>query len=344
MPKANEIPHVKTVRSKGRTYYYFNTGVRNPKGVPIYKRLPDIRADHFGDVYAAYKAGRTKRESVDPTLTIEQFIGLFESSPKFQSYAKGTQRVYSINLRRIEANFPEAPAEEIDSTDIARLLASLGTNVGAANLALSVVGSLYKWGRTKKVIHKKCDPTEGLEHEKMGEHEPWPEHILDAALECDKERVKLATHLLFYTGQRIGDVCAMRWTDIRDGRLEVRQKKTGKELSIPLHAELAALLDTTPRRALTILSTHDGRPLTDGTIRTELQAFVKERFKLHIVPHGLRKNAVNAILEAGCSTAETSSVTGQSLQMVEHYAKKRNQKRLSSAAILQWEKAERNVR
>lgn len=343
MPKVSEIPHVKTVRSKGRLYYYFNTGVRNDKGTPIYKRLPDIKADHFGDVYAAFKAGRTKRESIDPTLTIEAFIALFERSPKFARYAEGTKRVYTIHLRRLEANFPDAPAEEIDSTDIARLIASFGTNVGAANLALSVVGSLYKWGRKGKVIHGKCDPTDGLEHEKMGEHEPWPEHILESALMTDNARVKLATHLLFYTGQRIGDVCAMRWSDIRDGRLEVKQQKTGRELSIPLHAELAELLNKTPRRSLTILSTHDGKPITGNTIRLELQTYVKELFKLHIVPHGLRKNAVNAILEAGCSVAETSAVTGQSLQMVEHYAKKRNQKRLSSSAILQWENAGRNV-
>jgi hypothetical protein len=55
------------------------------------------------------------------------------------------------------------------------------------------------------------------------------------------------------------------------------------------------------------------------------------------VPHGLRKNAVNALLEAGCSAAEAASISGQSLQMVEHYAKQRAQARLADAAVLKWQ-------
>lgn len=53
--------------------------------------------------------------------------------------------------------------------------------------------------------------------------------------------------------------------------------------------------------------------------------------------HGLRKNAVNTLLEVGCSVAETAAISGQTLQMVEHYAKQRNQSVLASAAVLKWE-------
>jgi len=40
--------------------------------------------------------------------------------------------------------------------------------------------------------------------------------------------------------------------------------------------------------------------------------------------HGLRKSAVVFLLEAGCSDAETASITGQSRRIVEHYAKQVN--------------------
>ncbi|PPD28690.1 MAG: hypothetical protein CTY20_09140 [Hyphomicrobium sp.] len=55
--------------------------------------------------------------------------------------------------------------------------------------------------------------------------------------------------------------------------------------------------------------------------------------------HGLRKSAVVFLLEAGCSDAETAAITGQSRDMVEHYAKHVNQKRLTALAILKWESA-----
>lgn len=339
MPKGADIPHVKRVRAKGRDYYYFNTGVRNDKGATIYKRLPDIKAPHFGDTLAAYKAGRTKRTALSPFLTLEAFIDMYERSPAYADLAAGTKRIYNIHLRAIEKAFPNAPAEDLNSTDVASMIAMMGNARGAMNLRLSVVGALYKWGRTKKVIHPDCEPTKGLEPEKMGEHEPWPEPILIAALASDKPRVKLATHLLFYTGQRIGDVCALRWSDIRDDRIELKQQKTGRELSIPIHSALAEILAQTPRRALTIITSLDGKPILPNAIRVEMQAFIKEAFGVKLVPHGLRKNAVNALLEAGCSTAETAAITGQSLQMVEHYAKGRNQRHLASAAVLKWEKA-----
>ena len=59
-----------------------------------------------------------------------------------------------------------------------------------------------------------------------------------------------------------------------------------------------------------------------------------------LVFHGLRKSAVVFLLEAGCSDAETASITGQSRDMVEHYAKQVNQRRLAAAAILKWEAAD----
>ena len=48
-------------------------------------------------------------------------------------------------------------------------------------------------------------------------------------------------------------------------------------------------------------------------------------------------HTVNALLEVGCSTAEVAAITRQSFQMVEHYARDRDQELLGSAAILEWE-------
>jgi hypothetical protein len=53
--------------------------------------------------------------------------------------------------------------------------------------------------------------------------------------------------------------------------------------------------------------------------------------------HGLRKSAVVMLLEAGCTDAEVSAITGQSREMVEHYALQVNEKKLAAAAILKWE-------
>jgi hypothetical protein len=66
-------------------------------------------------------------------------------------------------------------------------------------------------------------------------------------------------------------------------------------------------------------------------------AALRER---RLVFQGLRKSAVVFLLEAGCTEAETAAITGQSRDMVEHYAKQVNQKRFAAAAILKWEAAD----
>ena len=61
-------------------------------------------------------------------------------------------------------------------------------------------------------------------------------------------------------------------------------------------------------------------------------AALRER---RLVFHGLRK-----VLEARCTDAETAAITGQSRDMVEHYAKQVNQKRLQLLRIVKWEAAD----
>lgn len=52
-----------------------------------------------------------------------------------------------------------------------------------------------------------------------------------------------------------------------------------------------------------------------------------------LVFHGLRKSAVNTLLEAGCSEAEVSAITGQSTEMIRHYSRMVNRKKLTRSAV-----------
>jgi integrase len=147
--------------------------------------------------------------------------------------------------------------------------------------------------------------------------------------------VRLPVALLYYTAQRIGDVCRMRWSDVTSaGSICLTQEKTKKALALPIHAELGKLLASAPKQGLTILAVGGKQP--EKVLRDRLQAWAEARGQ-HIVPHGLRKNAVIALLECGCSVAETAAISGQTLSLVEHYAKQRDQAKLASAAILRWE-------
>jgi hypothetical protein len=95
MPRKSALPHVKTVRSKGRTYLYFDTGRVKANGGKIYAKLPAKDAPGFGATYAAM-VGHRNRKGGDQELTVPVLVDQFERSHKFRSYAEGTTRVYRI--------------------------------------------------------------------------------------------------------------------------------------------------------------------------------------------------------------------------------------------------------
>jgi integrase len=332
--RRKSILHVKVTKAKGREYCYFRTGKLDERGREILAPLPP-RSDiaGFGAAYASCLAARTKRESAAAELTVTDLCRLYEKSPKFRELSQGTQRLYGFGLAYLCSRLPTAPAGLLEQKDIARLVDGKADTPGAANSLLRTINAMYKWARKRG--HVSNDPGKDIETLDMGEHEPWPRHVLEAALGADDARVRLGAHLLYYTAQRIGDAVRMRWTDIRDGKLTVTQQKTKRTLIIPIHDKLADELARHERRIGYIIEGQKGKPLHQHTLRETLQRFASEN-GAKVVPHGLRKNAVNALLEAGCSAAETAAISGQSLGMVEMYAKARAQGSLASAAILKW--------
>jgi integrase len=152
-----------------------------------------------------------------------------------------------------------------------------------------------------------------------------------------------AAALALYTGQRQGDVLEMAWSAVKGGAVEVRQEKTGKHLTIPAHQNLLAVLATVPRSSVRILTSTRGTPWTKDGFRASWQKALRGPLAAildaGLVFHGLRKSAVVTLLEAGCSDAEVASITGQSRQMIEHYARQVNQRKLAASAILKWERA-----
>lgn len=334
----HNLKYIKRVKARGKVYLYFDTGAKKD-GKPILKPLPDPKSRDFGGAYAALLGHRNRRSGIKAQTSVKDLISLYEKSAEYRKLAKNSQRLYSLHLAKVAHEMGDAPAAKVEPRDIARMMDKLGDKPATANLVLATVGALYSWARIahRQYVPPTCDPTRDIKQLEVGEHKPWPEHVLQAALESDKARVRLATHLLYYTAQRIGDAVNMRWSDIRDGVLHITQQKTGKDLRIHIHSALAAELAKTPRRALTILTTVDGHSIGPQRIRIALKEHCAA-FGLDLVPHGLRKNAVIALLEAGCSVAETASISGQSFQMVEYYAKLRDQGKLSSAAVLKWER------
>lgn len=135
------------------------------------------------------------------------------------------------------------------------------------------------------------------------------------------------------TGQRIGDVLNMRWSNIDNGGVLVRQSKTSKELWVPILPELQAALDAASRHSVFILTNERGANRWSYRGASAGVRKVRERIgALEYDIHSWRYNAACELLEAGCGDDLIAAVTGQSPAMVQDYTKKVRQRMRAAQA------------
>lgn len=335
MPRLPKLQYVKFVRSKGAVYGYFDTGKKDVAGKRIYAPLGKHSSVGFVDSYLAMKGHRTRRD--ETPATVADLADRYEDSAEFGQLSEGTRKFYRAQLKHVRKHLGKFPINAVKRKHVAEVVNNrLGEQNGTRNGVLAVVGVLYTFARRLDLTEAR--PAADIKPFKTGAHDPWPIEVLGAGLEAAHDRTRLAIALLYYTGARIGDAVAFRWSDIRGGAIHFTEQKRGGQQEVPIHRELAAELARTPKRGVTIITNQFGQPMTDQVIRRELKAFAAEQGHPDLVPHGLRKNAVNALLEAGCSVAEVQAITGQSFRMVEHYARKVSRRHLGQAAILKMER------
>jgi integrase len=354
-------PHVHCTCSKGREYYSFHP-FRGTKRAGPRVRLPGYPTNMDGtpnaEWWAAYRAASGMAAARPGAGTFTALIAEYQESPEWKVLALATRKEWKRHLRLIEASWGDLQAAGVEPKHVVKLRDSRASTPADANNLLRALSALFTWCALRG--WRADNPCRLVPKLKIGDGwAPWPWDAIVHFQQTARNDLWEAAALALYTGQRLSDVLVMGWSDIEGRLISVVQSKTGKRLWIPIHRELKQVLTAIEARkrresdnvvALQqlsgpILTNSRGRAWTrDGfkaawqeeLNRSEMASFRERR----LVFHGLRKSAVVFLLEAGCSDAETAAITGQSRDMVEHYAKQVNQKRLAAAAILKWEAAD----
>lgn len=332
---------VRRTNRTGKDYYYYIRGHGSDRRSKAVRLPDDPRSDAF---WHAYNEARGAAPRPARMTTVDVLCDQFEASSEWAQMRPATQKLWRGSLGHVRRAWGDLEVRGIEPKHVLALRDTMRDRPGAANNMLRALRSMMAWSIPRGWrSDNPCAADLGVRPLKGGDgYAPWPWDVIEAAQRELRPDLWWAVALALYTGQRVSDVLAMRWSAINAaGLIAVRQGKTGKDLLIPLHRELRVVLDAVPRRAVTILTTTEGRPWGSGFTgvwRAYRPAIVRER---GLVFHGLRKSAVVMLLEAGCTDAETAAITGQSRQMVEHYARQVNQERLARAAILKWEASAR---
>ena len=340
-------PHVHAVIARGREYFYYhpNRGTRleGPR-----TRIPgspfDVDGGPNADWWAAYRRLAGTEEQAPAAGTFSALIAAYKTSPEWHELGERTRAEWSRDLARIEKVWGHLAAAGVEPKHVFKLRDRYADTPAAANNLIKCLSAMITWSIPRGWrAHNPCAHIKKL---KIGAgYAPWDWDDIEHFSKHARADLWNAAALALYSGQRLSDVLNMRWDDIKNGLIAVVQSKTGKRLWIPLHVQLRALLAVMPRQSVTILASRRGKPWTAMGFKASWASELNRPEMMNLrekkrVFHGLRKSAVVFLLEAGCTDAEVSAITGQSRQMVEHYARQVNQRKLAASAVLKWEAAE----
>ncbi len=289
--------------------------------------------------------------------TFGSLVETYYAAPEFRKNLRAsTQTEYKRHLEPMREKWRDVPLIGITKRVIRAYRDSLSEQPRKANQAVEVLRMLLNHAVEIEVLES--NPAIGIKPIRIDTEgwKPWPQMALERFSRLATGAPRVAFLLALYTGQRRADVLAMRWDAITadGGAIVVKQAKKRKAedaLTIPLHPVLRAeLAKVKAEQALRVESRRQKKraaatPMTiiarlDGSVYTEDGFAALWNRAQHATGcaglpfHGLRKNATNSLLEAGCTTKEAQAITGHNtLAMIEHYAKGANQKRLAESAM-----------
>ena len=121
--------------------------------------------------------------------------------------------------------------------------------------------------------------------------------------------------------------------------------KSAVDLVIPIHQDLAAVLDAIPKEQLTILTRIDKQPWGENNFRHRFRKALDDLGLNSLVFHGLRKSAGRRLAEAGCTDHGIRAITGhKTMAIVQRYTTSARQENLAQAAILKLERSDNKNR
>jgi integrase len=271
-------------------------------------------------------------------------VRAYLASPKFDGYEEATRRLWARYLR-LAAEPDRLGAVSLQVIRPALVQAYIDGMVGKPGkqrATLRAIKRLEEWAIVRDTLPRTI--TTGVKAEESdGGHTPWTDYHVELVERHGREDMRRLATLGANTGQRGSDLVRMGWADIEVYKgirgINVKQKKTGREVWIPITKHLADVMATWERQTGPFLRKMDGgfwtrEQLHHAWVRhrdsnPELEPLSREG----LVPHGLRGHACVRLLRFGANTRQISDWVGMSEGMVKNYTRFSDQKDNAVAAV-----------
>lgn len=322
-------------RKAGYPTYYFEHAPDTPGFKEEYEACQAGAAIKVG-------AGRCKPRSVD------DLVSRYYASGNFNSGGADDQRRRRGLIESFRAEFGRAMVADFRWDHIEQILQKRsvkreqeGRLVGGPVAALNLRKQLRRlFAFAKKLDWISSNPVDDAEAPKAprstGFHS-WTEAEIKQyrAHHALGTRARLALEIILWTLQRRGDARLFGPEHMKNGQINFRASKNGKDIWQPASPQLIEAIDAMQRVGLkTYLVTEYGKPFSRAGFGNKMREWCDEAGLPHCSAHGLRKAAARRGAEAGLSQQELKAMGGWSGdQEVATYTAAADQKRLAATGL-----------
>ena len=213
---------------------------------------------------------------------------------------------------------------------------------GAANNRLKYLSSMFSWAieQTPPLLHSNpVRDVKRLRYASEGFHMWTAEEVAQFEERHPiGTKPRLAFALMYYLGVRRSDAVLLGWQHMRNGQIKFIPKKTRHRkmhaIELPVHPELAAIIEAGPCGDLVFLMTEYGKPFTSNGFGNWFRDQCHTARLSDCSAHGLRKARATILAERGATDRQLMAVFGWSSEKeATKYTAAANRKKLAAMAM-----------
>ena len=270
-------------------------------------------------------------------MKFSEAVNLYTSSLQFQHLAYSSKLLYSNGLKLL-APFDNKDIATITRPMVIRFADGLQSRPGRGKMAMVVMSNVFRYCYDRGIVTH--NPAERIKFRKSEPIKRWEESEIALFLDKAPPTMRSAMLLALYTGQRVSDLVRIKWSDYDGQFIHLKQKKTGKELTIPVHPKLKEDLEfrhsadkAGKKWKPFIVSNAHGNPWTSESLRIAFSRCARS-LGINKSIHGVRKATASMLAEKGCTPHQIKAITGHmTLKEVERYTLEVRQKDLAVEAM-----------
>jgi len=204
---------------------------------------------------------------------------------------------YEAAGERLKDAFAEFAPREVLPRHVAALKMHMSETPNMSNRVISVLRGVFSYALEKQMVDS--NPCTGIKRHQENKRDRYiTDAEFEAILKNSSDNMRVIYEMCYLTGQRIGDVLAIRLSDISADGIAFKQEKTSARLIVRMSPDLEDLIarvKALPRkiRGMTLFcSPRGGKPVHYSSVKDAFREGCKKAGVLHATIHDLRAKSL----------------------------------------------------